>query len=85
MDDNEFVGPLVNDVLTQISSELAKKEIKDKINNTILFPIVESVINKYYYHYMTFVVLQLIIFICLICVILIFIYHIKNLNNKLKH
>lgn len=61
-----YVGPLMKDLLDNISKEVKKKENKDKIINNIIDPLAHEVFKRYSVYIFCFVLLQIIMLVLLV-------------------
>ena len=63
---NKYIGPLSENVIDIITTELSKEKTKKKIINKIIKPILEDINKKYYPHFMSLLSLLIIMTIMMI-------------------
>lgn len=77
MDDAIMFGPLIENIIDRITSEIKKKKIRDKITKNLIDPILDDINNRYYPYMLMLTTLLIIIIVLLLMILL-------SNNNKLK-
>lgn len=72
-----YIGPMTNAVINELSKEIKKKKIQDKIIKDIINPILSGITDRYYPHLMGVTVTLTIIIVLLLSILCINIYSSK--------
>lgn len=68
---SSYIGPITNSVIEGIINELKKKEVKDKVMNNIIDPLLHDMASKYYHYLMIIVIIVLIVIVLLVSILII--------------
>ena len=67
---SSYIGPIADSLIDGIIKEFQKKEVKEKIEQNIINPLLADVLRKYYPYLVTIVIIFIIIILLLIWILI---------------
>lgn len=66
---DSWIGPIAQNVIDAVGTEIKRNEMKDKIITSVVDPIIRSVVYKYRWYITGIILFHIILLICLLFIV----------------